>query len=102
MEQKKQEMQIELTPDVAEGVYSNMAVIAHSPSEFVVDFVRVMPGMPKAKVMTRVMMTPENAKRLLGALNENIRRYEMQFGEIDMNRGAVVVNPSAPSVEELN
>lgn len=100
MEQKKQEMQLELTPDVAEGVYSNMAVIAHSPSEFVLDFVRVMPGMPKAKIMTRVMMTPENAKRLLGALNENIRRYEMQFGEIDMNRGAVVSN--TPSVQELN
>lgn len=100
MEQKKQEMQLELTPEVAEGVYSNMAVIAHSPSEFVLDFVRVMPGMPKAKIMTRVMMTPENAKRLLGALNENIRRYEMQFGEIDMNRGAVVSN--GPSVQELN
>lgn len=101
MEQKKQEMQLELTPEVAEGVYSNMAVIAHSPSEFVLDFVRVMPGMPKAKIMTRVMMTPENAKRLLGALNENIRRYEMQFGEIDMNRGVVVSN-SSPSVQELN
>lgn len=100
MEQKKQEMQLELTPDVAEGVYSNMAVIAHSPSEFVLDFVRVMPGMPKAKIMTRVMMTPENAKRLLGALNENIRRYEMQFGEIDMNRGVIVSN--TPSVQELN
>lgn len=100
MEQKKQEMQLELSPEVAEGVYSNMAVIAHSPSEFVLDFVRVMPGMPKAKIMTRVMMTPENAKRLLGALNENIRRYEMQFGEIDMNRGAVVSN--GPSVQELN
>lgn len=94
-------MQLELTPEVAEGVYSNMAVIAHSPSEFVLDFVRVMPGMPKAKIMTRVMMTPENAKRLLGALNENIRRYEMQFGEIDMNRGVVVSN-SSPSVQELN
>ncbi len=93
-------MQLELSPEVAEGVYSNMAVIAHSPSEFVLDFVRVMPGMPKAKIMTRVMMTPENAKRLLGALNENIRRYEMQFGEIDMNRGAVVSN--GPSVQELN
>ena len=101
MEQKKQEMQLELTPEVAEGVYSNMAVIAHSPSEFVLDFVRVMPGMPKAKIMTRVMMTPENAKRLLGALNENVRRYEMQFGEIDMNRGVVVTN-STPSVQELN
>lgn len=100
MEQKKQEMQLELSPEVAEGVYSNMAVIAHSPSEFVLDFVRVMPGMPKAKIMTRVMMTPENAKRLLGALNENIRRYEMQFGEIDMNRGVVVSN--TPSVQELN
>lgn len=101
MEQKKQEMQLELTPEVAEGVYSNMAVIAHSPSEFVLDFVRVMPGMPKAKIMTRVMMTPENAKRLLGALSENVRRYEMQFGEISMSRG-VTVNPAMPSVEELN
>lgn len=99
MEQKKQELQIELTPEVAEGIYSNMAVIAHSPSEFVLDFVRVMPGMPKAKIMSRIMMTPENAKRLMGALNENVRRYEMQFGEIDMKRGMFA---SAPSVEELN
>ena len=99
MEQKKQELQIELTPEVAEGIYSNMAVIAHSPSEFVLDFVRVMPGMPKAKIMSRIMMTPENAKRLMGALNENVHRYEMQFGEIDMKRGMI---SSAPSVQELN
>lgn len=99
MEQKKQELQIELTPEVAEGIYSNMAVIAHSPSEFVLDFVRVMPGMPKAKIMSRIMMTPENAKRLMGALNENVHRYEMQFGEIDMKRGMI---SSTPSVQELN
>ena len=78
------QLQIELKEDVAEGVYSNLAVIAHSSSEFVLDFVRVMPGVAKAQVKSRIVMTPEHAKRLAYALQDNLRRYEAQFGEINL------------------
>lgn len=78
------QLQIELKEDVAEGVYSNLAVIAHSSSEFVFDFVRVMPGVAKAQVKSRIVMTPEHAKRLAYALQDNLRRYEAQFGEINL------------------
>lgn len=76
------QLQIELKEEVAEGVYSNLAVIAHSSSEFVIDFVRVMPGVAKAQVKSRVVMTPEHIKRLAIALQDNLRKYESQFGEI--------------------
>jgi hypothetical protein len=83
---KKQEpenqINIELSEDMAEGVYSNLAMIAHSNSEFVIDFIRLMPGVPKAKVKARVIITPEHAKRLLVALKDNIRKYEDTFGAI--------------------
>ena len=69
------QLQIELTEEVAQGIYSNLAIITHSSSEFVVDFVRVMPGIPKANVKSRVILTPEHAKRLLLALQENIQKY---------------------------
>ena len=78
------QFQIELSEEMAEGTYANMAVIAHSTSEFVIDFVRLMPGVAKAKVKSRIVMTPEHSKRLLYALQDNIRRYEAQFGEIVM------------------
>ena len=86
-ENKKQQAQpnqinIELSEDIAEGVYSNLAMIAHSNSEFVIDFIRLMPGVPKAKVKARVVITPEHAKRLLNALKENITKYEDTFGII--------------------
>lgn len=85
MEQKNNgQFQIEIGEDVAEGTYSNMAVISHSSSEFVIDFVRVLPGVAKAKVKSRIVMTPEHAKRLMYALQDNIRRYESQFDEINM------------------
>jgi Protein of unknown function (DUF3467). len=77
-------MQFELTDDVAQGIYSNLALIAHSSSEFVVDFVRMMPGVPKAKVQSRIILTPEHAKRLMLALAENIKKYESQNGEIKL------------------
>lgn len=73
---------IELTEEVAEGIYANLVMIAHSPEEFVLDFIRVMPGVPKARVRSRVIVTPAHAKRLLMALHENIGKYEAQFGEI--------------------
>lgn len=76
------QINIELTEDVAEGVYANLAMIAHSNSEFVIDFIRLMPGVPKAKVKSRIVITPEHAKRLLTALNENIQKYEDTFGPI--------------------
>jgi predicted transcriptional regulator len=86
MEEKEEKspknINIELNEEVAEGVYANLAMIAHSSSEFVVDFIRLMPGVPKAKVKSRVVITPEHAKRLLHALEENIKKYEATFGSI--------------------
>lgn len=82
--QQQNNIQIELTDDVAQGTYSNLAVIAHSSSEFVVDFVRLMPGVPKAKVQSRIILTPEHAKRLMIALMDNIKKYEKQNGEIKL------------------
>ncbi len=76
------QIDIELSPEVAEGVYSNLAIISHSSSEFVFDFIRIMPGTPKAKVKSRIVLTPEHAKRLLTALQENVAKYEQQFGKI--------------------
>lgn len=83
-EQKQQGLQIELAPDKAQGEYANFAIITHSSSEFIVDFARMLPGLPKAQVRSRVILAPEHAKRLLGALQENIMRYEHQFGQIKM------------------
>ncbi len=81
MENKK-ELKIEITPEVAAGHYSNLAVISHSPNEFFVDFITMAPNMPQAKVQSRIIMTPENAKNLLAALSDNVRKYEATFGEI--------------------
>jgi hypothetical protein len=83
MENNQNEMNIELSEDLATGVYSNLAIITHSPAEVVCDFIQIMPGMPKGKVRSRVIMTPQNAKRFLQALNENIQKYEQNFGAID-------------------
>lgn len=87
MENKNQENQlnIELSPEVAEGVYSNLAIISHSTSEFVIDFVRLMPGAPKANVKSRIILTPEHAKRLLMALQDNIAKYEQQIDKIKVH-----------------
>jgi hypothetical protein len=81
------QLQIELTEEIAQGIYSNLAIITHSSSEFVVDFVRVMPGIPKANVKSRVILTPEHAKRLLLALQENIQKFEAVNGSIKNVRG---------------
>jgi hypothetical protein len=81
-EEKQKNLNIELSEEIAEGVYANLAMIAHSSSEFVVDFIRLMPGVPKAKVKSRIVITPEHAKRLLHALDENIQKYESTFGPI--------------------
>ncbi len=83
-----QQINIELSEEVAEGVYSNLAMIAHSNSEFVIDFIRLMPGVPKAKVKSRIIVTPDHAKRLLAALKDNIEKYEDAFGKINQSGGA--------------
>lgn len=82
--QKQQGLQIELSPEIAQGEYANFAIITHSSSDFIIDFARVLPGLPKANVKSRVILAPEHAKRLLGALQENIMRYEHEFGPIKL------------------
>jgi len=78
----QQQINVELGEKEAEGIYSNLAIITHSPAEFVIDFTRMLPGIPKTKVYARIIMTPQHAKSLLRALDENIKKYEAQFGEI--------------------
>lgn len=80
----KKELNIELPPDVAQGLYTNLAIITHSHSEFIMDFVQMMPGVPKPKVVSRVVMAPEHAKRFLKALEDNVSRYEKENGEIKL------------------
>ena len=79
---KEQHINIELDTDIAQGIYSNLAIINHSASEFVVDFVSIMPGVPKSKVKSRIILTPQHAKRLLKALADNVNRFENAHGEI--------------------
>ena len=91
-----QQMQISLSPDVVKGVYSNFQIVSHAATEFVVDFANILPGQPQAQVNSRIIMTPQVAKRLLGALNENIQRYENEFGRITEpggNRGPRTIAP---------
>lgn len=80
--ENKQQIKIELGEKEAEGIYSNLAIITHSPAEFVIDFTRVVPGVPKAKVQSRIITTPQHAKMLLKALQDNINKFESRFGEI--------------------
>ena len=87
-EDNKNQINIELSEDVAEGIYANLAMIAHSNSEFVIDFIRLMPGVPKAKVKSRIVITPEHAKRLLKALSDNIQKFEETFGAIKQSEEA--------------
>ena len=84
-ETENNQLNIELTEEMAEGTYSNLAIITHSNSEFVLDFIRVMPGVPKAKVKSRIVLTPDHAKRLMYALNDNIRKFEEHNGTIQIN-----------------
>ena len=83
--QNQNQINIELKEEVAQGIYSNLAIISHSSSEFVLDFVRIMPGLPKAEVKSRIVLTPEHAKRLLLALGENIRKYEAAHGLVKVD-----------------
>ncbi len=77
-------LDIELSEEIAEGTYSNFAIITHSQSEFVLDFIRMMPGVPKGKVKSRIVLAPQHAKRLLMALGDNVNKYEEHFGDINI------------------
>ncbi len=79
-----QQINIEIGEKEAEGIYSNLAIISHSPAEFIIDFTRVLPGIPKSKISARILMTPQHAKMLLGALKENVEKFESQFGVINI------------------
>ena len=81
-EKKEGQINIELSEEMAQGVYSNLVAINHSPTEFILDFIQMMPGVPKAKVQSRIILTPEHAKRLLGALGDNVARFEQNFGSV--------------------
>ena len=81
-EMQEGQINIELTDEIADGIYSNLAIITHSQSEFIVDFVRIVPGTPKAKIKSRIILTPQHAKRLMMALTDNVKKYEMANGVI--------------------
>jgi len=93
----EQQLNIELSEEIAEGTYSNLAIITHSQSEFVIDFIKVMPGVPKAKVKSRILLTPQHAKRLMNALRDNITKFEQANGTIkdtgDMPGGGATAFP---------
>lgn len=84
------QIQIELPEDIAQGIYSNLVIVGHSSSEFIIDFIRVLPGLTKASVKSRIILSPEHAKRMMMALTENVKRYEQLYGAI--NTDAVVVS----------
>jgi hypothetical protein len=86
-QQPQQQIEVELGQQEAEGIYSNLVFIAHSASEVILDFARALPGLPKAKVYARVILTPQHAKSLLMALDQNLKNYETQFGAIKLPGG---------------
>ena len=94
------QLNIELTEDVADGIYSNLAIITHSNSEFVLDFVKVMPGVPKAKVKARILLTPQHAKRLLAAMQDNIQKFESVHGTIKQTESiGIPMNFGGPAAQ---
>ena len=86
-------IELELTEDIAQGNYANLAIISHSTSEFIVDFATILPGLKKAKVKSRIILTPEHAKRLLYSLQENITRYESNIGKIEIHKPHTTEDP---------
>ncbi len=89
-DKNQNQLNIELSEEIADGIYSNLAIITHSNSEFVFDFIKVMPGMPKARVKSRILMTPQHAKRLMQALKDNIIKFEAAHGSIKVDNGPVL------------
>ncbi|MBK8722929.1 MAG: DUF3467 domain-containing protein [Saprospiraceae bacterium] len=98
-ENQNNQINIELPEEIAEGVYSNLAIISHSPTEFIVDFIRMVPNVPKAKVKSRIILTPEHAKRLLTALVDNVKKYEQQFGGIEEMQQYPPMNFNTPTAQ---
>ena len=94
------QLNIEISDDVGEGIYSNLAIITHSPSEFIIDFIKMMPGVPKAKVKSRIILTPQHAKRLYRALKDNVSKYESVHGEIkDTTEGDLPFTLGMPTAQ---
>jgi len=93
------QINIEISDEVGEGIYSNLAIITHSPAEFIIDFVKMMPGVPKAKVKSRIILTPQHAKRLYKALKENVSKYETMHGEIKDMEGEMPFNFPTPTAQ---
>lgn len=101
MEEQKpnHQIDIELSEEIAEGIYSNLAIITHSQSEFVIDFIKLMPGVPKAKVKSRILLTPQHAKRLVKALADNIATFEQMNGKIKDIESSFPVNFGGPTAQ---
>ncbi len=93
------QLNIEISDEVGEGIYSNLAIITHSPAEFIIDFIKMMPGVPKAKVKSRIILTPQHAKRLYKALKDNISKYESAHGEIRDSEGELPMNFGLPTAQ---
>ena len=92
-------LDIELSEEIAEGIYSNLAIITHSQSEFVIDFVKVMPGVPKARVKSRILLTPQHAKRLVKALADNLNKFEQMNGKIKDIESGFPMNFGGPTAQ---
>jgi len=96
----KKNINIELDENIAQGSYSNLVVVNHSPTEFVLDFINIMPGTPKAKVKSRIVITPEHAKRLMKALADNVQKFEQQHGVIkNLDQNTIPLNFGGPKAE---
>ena len=92
-------LDIELSEEVAEGIYSNLAIITHSQSEFVIDFIKIMPGVPKARVKSRILLTPQHAKRLAKALADNVAKFEQVHGKIKDLEAAIPMSFGGPTAQ---
>lgn len=93
------QLNIELNEKTAEGIYSNLAIITHSNSEFVIDFIKIMPGVPKAKVKSRIILTPQHAKRLMRALHDNVAKFEQIHGQIKDTDPGIPMNFGGPTAQ---
>lgn len=98
-ENKQNQINIELSDEMAEGIYSNLAIITHSNAEFIIDFIKMMPGVPKAKVKSRIILTPQHAKRLMNALRENISKYEAVHGNIKESDSTMPFSLGGPTAQ---
>lgn len=98
--QQPNQLNIEISEEIAEGVYANLAIITHSHAEFVIDFVNVMPGTPKSRVKSRIILTPQHAKRFMKALTENVNRFESLNGKIqDLEEVQLPMNFGGPTAQ---